>query len=90
MSERLTDEELAQFEADCADDAYAYACCPSCGGPDQEQCQRVAAELRRLRSDEWLERAIGEACPRAGQPDHLSCRSCARLQAALKRHRDGA
>lgn len=53
----------------------------------------LAAEIRRLRSDEWLERAAKEIA--TGAPDHIKGRDWsaadddAWVLAILRKHRDG-
>jgi hypothetical protein len=48
VTERLTDEELERLSTRTDEE------------PEAELVERALAELRRLRSDEWLERAAGE------------------------------
>src|SRR5258708_4084058 len=78
----LTDEELAEVEGD-AKEALATRD-PS--GTDPTDTLRLVAEVRRLRADEWLERAAAEYARAMGwQFDGPR----EELLAVLRNHRDG-
>ena len=82
MNEPLTDEQLENSER------WAIECLtPSTlgtGGPRLAECVLgLVEEIRRLRSDEWLEAASEEIANRAAYSPSLT------LEILLK-HRDGA
>lgn len=82
MSERLTDEERALREED------GLAGRATCAVQDViVRWRQAETQLRRLRSDEWLERCAGEIAIDSRKGPGGVTRSD--TLATLKRHRDG-
>jgi hypothetical protein len=78
----LTDEELESLLEDAADDV-ARGVGPA-EGFDVSDLVRLAREVRRLRSDEWLLRGLSEAAGPYYQPGAIAA-----IASILRRHRDG-
>lgn len=75
MGEPLTDADLVEMEAHArlTDDGDVAA-----------DVTRLVAEVRRLRSDEWLARGLNEAAGPTFQPAAVGA-----IMAILRKHRDG-
>jgi hypothetical protein len=82
VSEPLTDADLDRIEALITPDFR----CQECGHP-AEDITRLIAEVRRLRGDEWMEKAAEEIAPMIH--DDLMTDARAEVIAILRKHRDG-
>jgi hypothetical protein len=92
MSEPLTDEELLRALALVERGLYQ---CDSVG--PLEAFERIVPELRRLRSDAWLERAVEDVVDSLAEPPWRGMEQLRKALAPAKdialeimrRHRDG-